>query len=194
MFSYLPTMTMLIPPPNAARFSTNSVLYANSELTNPTVDPLKKETSNPPAVSGQKFLTSLTRFTTTIWSSNPSNIMYNPPPRVRAKFSSNEQSSTVAFKGKNGFIAMEHPPPLPGKASRCSIWVGLRWTLAGGSEVLLRKVHFSTLSCGLVASILSRWYPTERPPAWPLYCSNLIMDTGPLFSKVQLATRAVWQL
>ena len=118
MFSYLPTVNRYNPPPNAARFSTNSVLYANSELTDPAADPLRKPTSNPPAVEGQKFLTSLTWFKTTVWSNCPSNATYNPPPIVRAKLSSNKQSSSVAFKGKDGFIGIEHPPPLPVKASR----------------------------------------------------------------------------
>ena len=36
---YLPTVNRYTPAPNIARFSTNSELYANSELTEPNVDP-----------------------------------------------------------------------------------------------------------------------------------------------------------
>ena len=36
---YLPTANRYTPPPNTARFSTNSELYANSELIVPEADP-----------------------------------------------------------------------------------------------------------------------------------------------------------
>ena len=71
------------------------------------------------------------------------------------------------------YIGTEHPPPLPVKASHWSNWV-----MRQGVTCIVTKDTLLHSGCGLVASSLSWWCPTERPPVWPLYCSNLTVNTS----------------